>query len=176
MQPQRHAARGRRKAWPRDMDEHGAAQAGDARPRIVIELKEQVVEAVLAPEAVAWFIGRAPKAAIVAPVGWVFAPGIRSADTARRQQYPRPRQAVSAPPQPHRAIASARRAAIAFALVGLHAGAPKGYGQNQGAGAQPALRPQAGSRPDIDRGERNPSHNRPRRKRFPTPACSCILE
>src|SRR5579863_2034684 len=122
MQPQRHAAGGRRKARPRDMDEHGAAQAGDARPRIVIELKEQVIEAVLAPEAVAWFIGRAPKAAIVAPVGWVFAPGIRSADTARRQQRPRPR--LPPPSAAPRASARAPCSHSVFACFPSRRGAP----------------------------------------------------
>ena len=46
------------KARPCDMDEHGAAAAGDARPRVVVDLDNQIVETVVAPEPVAWFIGR----------------------------------------------------------------------------------------------------------------------
>ena len=58
------------------MDEHGAAPAGDAGPRVVVDFDEEVVEVVVAPEPVAWFIGRAPERPVVAPVGRVLAPGV----------------------------------------------------------------------------------------------------
>ena len=121
--PQRDAAGGRREARPGHMEEDGAAAAGHPRPGVVVDLDDDVVEAVVAPEPVAWFIGRAPERPVVAPVVRVLAPGIVRADAADRQQRPRPRQAVGPPPQPQRAKSAARGAAVAFALVGLDAGA-----------------------------------------------------
>ena len=50
---ERDAARGRREARPRHMDEHRAAAAGDARPGVVVELDDEVVEMVGAPQPVA---------------------------------------------------------------------------------------------------------------------------
>ena len=50
----------------------------------MIELEKNVVEAVVPPEPVAWFIGRPPEGAVVAPIGWVFTPGVGGADTANR--------------------------------------------------------------------------------------------
>ena len=55
-------------------------------------------EAVGAAQPVAWFIGRPPEGVVVAPVMRVLAPGIVRADAAHRQQCPRPRQAIGAPP------------------------------------------------------------------------------
>ena len=45
-QLERDAAGGRRKARPGGMDEHRAAAAGDARPRVVVELDDEIVERV----------------------------------------------------------------------------------------------------------------------------------
>ena len=76
-------AGGRRQAWAGDVDEHGAAATGNPGPRVVIEFEKNVVEGVVAPEAVAWFIGRPPEGAVVAPVGGIFAPRIGAADAAK---------------------------------------------------------------------------------------------
>ena len=116
------------KSGLRHVDENGAAAAGHARPGVVVDFDDHVVEAVAAAQPVAWFIGRAPEGLVVAPVVRVLAPGIVRADAADRQQGPRPRQAVGAPPQPHRAKSAAWGAAIAFALIGLDAGAAEGDG------------------------------------------------
>ena len=113
------------------MDENGAAAAGHARPGIVVDFDDYVVEAVAAAEPVAWFIGRAPEAVVIAPVVRVLAPGIVRADAADRQQCPRPRQAIGAPPQPHWQKSAARGAAVAFALIGLDAGAAERHGHSQ---------------------------------------------
>src|SRR5580692_11218736 len=96
--------------------------------------------AVAAAQPVAWFIGRAPEGLVVAPVVRILAPGIVRADAADRQQGPRPWQAVGAPPQPQRAKSAARGAAVAFALIGLDAGAAERNGHSQWASKQPALR------------------------------------
>ena len=80
------------------MDEHAAAATGDARPRVVVKFEKNVVKGVVAPEAVAWFIGRPPEWAVVAPIGRIFAPGLARTDPANREEGPRPRQAISPPP------------------------------------------------------------------------------
>ena len=85
MQPQGYAPSSRREPRPRDMDEYGAAAAGHSGLRVVVNLDKQVVEAVVAPKAVAWFTGRPLKGSIIAPVGRIFAPGIGGTDAAQRQ-------------------------------------------------------------------------------------------
>ena len=62
------------------MDEHGAATAGYPGPGVVVDLDDEVVEVVVAPEAIAWFIGRAAERPIVAPICRVLAPGIGAPD------------------------------------------------------------------------------------------------
>ncbi len=133
------------------MDEDGAAAASHARLRVVVDFDDHVVEAVATAEPVAWFIGRAPEGLVIAPVVGVLAPGIVRADAADRQQCPWAWQAIGAPPQPHRAKSAARGTAIAFALIGLDAGAADRNGYRQGAGKQPTLRFAARPGADADR-------------------------
>ena len=78
-------ASGRRQTWAGDMDEHGAAATGNSGPRVVIEFEKNVVEGVVAPEVVAWFIGRPPEWAVIAPVGGIFTPGVGRTDPTKRQ-------------------------------------------------------------------------------------------
>lgn len=151
------------------MNEHGAAAAGDARPRIVIEFDEDIVEGVVAAKPVAWFIGRPPERPIVTPVGRIFTPGVAGSDTTSRQQCSRMREAVGPPPQPHGTKSPARGAAVALALVRSHAGAPEGNGHGQVAGAEPALRSPPRPRTDLDPGKRSPSHGMAAAERFPPP-------
>lgn len=66
------------------MDEHGTAAAGHARPGVVVDFDDHVVEAVATLEPVAWFIGRAPEVPVIAAVGGILAPGIARADPPRR--------------------------------------------------------------------------------------------
>ncbi len=158
MRSQRNAACRRGEVWPGDVDEDGAAASGHPRPRVVVDLDDQVIEAVVAAEPVAWFIGRPPEGLVVAPVVWNLAPGVVRADVAHWQQCPRPRQAVGAPPQPHRAKMATRGAAIAFALIGLDAGAAECNGRRQRPGEQPALRFAARPGADADRAKCGPFH------------------
>jgi hypothetical protein len=71
------------------MDENGTAPTGHARPFIVIDLNDEIVKAVGPPQAVAWFIGRPAERLIVAPVVWVFAPGVAWPDPPNRQKHVR---------------------------------------------------------------------------------------
>src|SRR5271166_3637945 len=100
------------------MDEYGAATTGNPGPCVVIEFEKNVVEGVVAPEAVAWFIGRAPERAVIAPIGRIFAPGVGRADPAQGKRCLRARKAVGPPPQPHRAKPAAGRSPVALPLIG----------------------------------------------------------
>ena len=55
--PQGDATGRGRKVLAGDVDEHGAAAKSHARARVVVDLDEQVVQAVGPEQAVAWFIG-----------------------------------------------------------------------------------------------------------------------
>ncbi len=81
---QRDAACCRCEARPSHMDKHRAAATSHARTGIVIDLDENVVEPVVAPQMVAPFIGRTVKRPVVAPVGRVLAPGVRPPDAPGR--------------------------------------------------------------------------------------------
>ena len=96
---ERDAAGGRRPVRPRHMHEHCAAAAGDPRPDVVIHLDDEVVEAIVPPEPVAWFIGRPPEWAVIAAVRGIFAPCQVGRDPPRRQKGRGPRGAVGPPPQ-----------------------------------------------------------------------------
>jgi len=72
----RDTARSGAKTRPCDMNEYSAAVAGNTRARVVVYFDDQIVKPIGALEAIAWFIGRPPERAIVAPVRGVFAPGI----------------------------------------------------------------------------------------------------
>jgi len=82
------------------VDEDRAAAAGDAWPGVVINLDDQVVQPIVAPESIAWFIGRPPKWTIVAPVFGILAPRIGAADLPNRQRGARRRKAIRPPPEP----------------------------------------------------------------------------
>ena len=145
-----------------NVDENSAAAAGDARPSIVVDFDDEIVEAVVAAQAVAWFSGRPLVGVVVTPIVRVLAPSVVSGDPANRQACLRPRQTVGAPPQPDRAKAAGRRAAVAFALVGLDAGAAERDRYGNRTGGQPALASPAWPGIDVDDGKRSPSHGRDR--------------
>jgi hypothetical protein len=152
------AAFGRPKTWPGDMDKDGAAAAGNARPRVVVDLDNEVVEAVVPAQPVAWFIGRALERPVVAAVCRIFAPGIAGTDSANRQRSPRARKPLGAPPQANRAKPAGWRRAVAFALVGLDAAPAERDSQRVGTGEEPTLRSPAWPGPDADGVKRSSSH------------------
>src|SRR5260221_9693281 len=57
------------------MQEHGTAAAGDARAEILIDLDDEVVEVILAREAVSGLVTHQPDRLVVAAVVWVLPPG-----------------------------------------------------------------------------------------------------
>jgi len=159
------------------MDEHGAAAAGDSGLRVVVNLNKQVIEAVIAPQAVAWFTGRPLKSLVIPPVGRIFAPGIGATDAAQRQWRPRAWQAIGPPPNPHRQKLTAWYAAVALAFVRLNAAAPERDGHNAQTSAHQTLRAATWPRVNADRARGIPRHSVTGLSvaNFPTPACSCIL-
>ncbi len=139
--PKRDAAGCRRETRARNMDKDCAAQPGNAWPGVVIDLDDDVIEPVVPPKPVAWFIGRPLKCMIVAPVVGVFAPCVGGPNTANGEPCPGARKPVGTPPQSHRTKLPVRRATIALPLVGADAGAAKRNRQAPRTGAEPPLRP-----------------------------------
>ena len=132
------------------MDKDGTAPPGDPGSRVVVNLDNHVVKAVVAPEPIAWVIGRPPEGMVVAPIRRVFAPRILRPDAAGRQECARPTQPIGPPPQPHGSKPAARRAAVALAFIGLDAGPTQRDRQGHGAGEQPTLGSQARPNADAD--------------------------
>jgi len=100
----------------------------------VIEFEKNVVEGVVAPEVLAWFIGRPPERAVIAPIGGIFGPGVGRADPAKGKRCPRARKAIGPPPQPHHVKPAAGRSPVAFAFIGPDAGAAERDGHQQSTG------------------------------------------
>src|SRR5262245_45872932 len=107
------------------MQEDRAAAPGHPRAGIVVDLDDQVVKPVAAPEAVAWFIDRPSEGAVVAAVGRILAPGQVHPDPPDRQPRRWPRSPIRALPQAQRPETPGRGRPIAFPLVGPDAGAPQ---------------------------------------------------
>jgi hypothetical protein len=103
---------------PRQMQKHGAAAPGNAWPRVVVDLDNEIVETIGARQAVTAAIRRQPHRLVIMPVAGVFAPGVLGLDPPYRQVRPWPDVAVGAPPQLPRAEGASRGPAIALALVG----------------------------------------------------------
>ncbi len=146
--PQRDTARSRRKAFPGDMDEHGAAASGHPRTPVVIDFDDEIVEAVVPQKPIAWVIGRPPERMVIAPVRGVLAPGVVEPDPPYREQSSRARQAIGSPPQPDRAKPAGRCPAVTFALRRLDPGAAERNSGCNLAGEQRPLR--ASARPSVD--------------------------
>src|SRR5262245_13661095 len=103
------------------MQEHGAAAPGDARAGVVVDLDDEIVEVVVARQAVAARAALQANRLVVMAVGRVFAPGILGTDRPHREMRFRADMAVGAPPQPLGEEDAAGSAAVALALVGLDA-------------------------------------------------------
>src|SRR5580704_2464643 len=127
-----------REARSSEVDEHRASKPGDARPCIVIDLDDKIIEMIRAPQAIAGCVGRAADWAIVGTVAGVFTPGVVRRNSANRQQCSRRRAAICAPPKPHETKAPAWRGAVALTLVRLDAGPAERYRNSEGAGGEPA--------------------------------------
>jgi hypothetical protein len=122
---QPNASRGRRKAVTGQMDEHGAASPGDTRAGVVVDLDNEVVEMVIAPEPVAGLVGPAAERTVVAPFSGVLAPGIVGPDRPDWKLRPRARVSVCPPPELPQLEQATRRSTIALAFVGPNTSTPQ---------------------------------------------------
>src|SRR5665213_4265693 len=150
----RNAARGRPEILSRQMQEHGAGAATDARRAVVVDLDDEIIEMVGALEPVA--VARSPEAyglVVMAAPGF-FAPGVFRRDGANGQKCARSRVAIGAPPQLPGPEDAPGSPAIALALVGADAAPPQRDRHRLSAHYEPAPARIAGSRPDPDHGKR----------------------
>jgi len=106
---------------------------------------------VLAGEPVAGPLAYPPDRLVVVAVSGVFAPGVLGANLADGEMRLRPAMTVGAPPQFSRTKDAPRGPAIALALVGEDAAAPKRHRKSHSARRQPSL-------PGISRPRANPDH------------------
>jgi hypothetical protein len=140
------------------MDENGAAPAGHARSRIMVDLNDEIVKAVGPPQAVAWFTGRPMERPVVAPVVWVFAPRIVRPDPSNRQKPTRADQSIGPPPQPNRAEPANGCRAVTFPLRCLGAGSSQCDPKNSISRREPALATPIWSAADMNDRERSSPH------------------
>src|ERR1700761_4211435 len=103
------------------MDEDGTATPGNARPGILVDLDDYIVEPVSTPQPVAGLLRRPPERLVVAAISRVLTPGVGGRDPADRQRCSRLRQAIGPPPQPERMETAYRRRAVPLTLIGLNA-------------------------------------------------------
>src|ERR1700676_1779827 len=119
------------------MQEYRAAAAGNARRGVVIDLDDEIVEMVVAPEPIATVIAIQPyRPVVMAAVGGL-APAVRRPDGGNRQEGMRPRVPVGPPPQSPRPEGAFWGSAIALTLVGDDSAAPKGDRDRLPAGGKP---------------------------------------
>src|ERR1043166_1720263 len=122
----------------RHMDEYGAAASTHQRPTVVVDLDDEVVEPIVAPQAVAGLAVGEPNGPVVAAVRRVLAPAILMGDAAHRKQRAGPRPAVRTPPHPDRPKAAPRGCAVALALVGADPRTTQGDWQAPWSAAEPS--------------------------------------
>jgi hypothetical protein len=136
------------------VNEHCAASPGYPRPRIVIDFDDEVVKMIGTSQVVAGCIDGPLHRAIIPSIGGILAPGIIWRNAPDGEQGARRWTAVSSPPQSDQTKATARRCAIAFALIGLNAGSAERDRNVRGADREPALGPVSGAGTD-----KNVSHS-----------------
>ena len=107
------------------MQEYGTPAAGNPRPCVVIDLDNEVIKVIGALEVIARMLTANSDRLVVMTIGWIFTPGIVFANRANRKKGPRPRMTIGTPPQSAQPKHAARRAAIAFALVGADPATPE---------------------------------------------------
>lgn len=154
------AAGSRPQSRSRHMDEYCAATVRNPGPGIVIELDDQVIEVIIAPQPVAGCMFRSTDRPVVASIRRILAPGVGSVDAAHRQSGARTWTAIGAPPHLTRPESSLRRRPVAFTLVGANAGSPERGSASRRIGENPATRRQARSRPDVNKSQGCQSHTR----------------
>ena len=146
--PRNPGGRGR-SSVARHVNENRAAPSGNPRPRIVVDLDDQVIKRSSRHR-------RSPAALSVSRSGG-YSAGREGPRTSRRRRNRPHRQAgarpwapVRAPPQPDGPENPARSTAVAFPLVRPDAATSERDGKAQRSRRQPALCPPAGASPHID--------------------------
>ena len=71
-----NAARSRGKTSPRRVDEHSAAAACHTRPCVVVDLDDEIIEIILAPQPVGIRLRGNFHRPVVMPIGGVFTPAV----------------------------------------------------------------------------------------------------
>jgi hypothetical protein len=97
--------------------------------------------------------------AIVPSIGGILTPGVIGGDASDREQRARRWTAIGSPPQTDQTKATARRGAIAFALIGLNAGPPQRDRNVRGADSEPALASVSRARTDKNVSHRYAAHS-----------------
>jgi hypothetical protein len=120
------------------MDEHRAAAAGNAGPRVMINLDNEIVEMILTRQAIGSRMGADLDGLIVMAIGGVFTPAVRRSDALCRERGKWTCVPVRTPPEPAEAERAARGAAITFAFVGLNSAASERHRQYECSGRKPA--------------------------------------
>jgi hypothetical protein len=120
----------------------------------VIDLDNEIIEAVVARESIAAATGLEPYRLVVMAALRIFAPGVYRPNGADGQECAWPRVAVGTPPHLPGPKGAFRGPAIAFALVGPDAAAPKGDRYGLPVGGKPAPARVAGGGVTPDRGSR----------------------
>jgi len=155
----RHAACSRGKTRAGDVNEHRTPAPSHPGPDIMIDFDEEVVESIATPKPVAWFIGRPGDGTIVIPICGLFTPGGSLRNAPGRKQGARAREPIRPPPQSQRTKPAARRPAVALALIRSDAPPPHRNRQDQGSGAQQALRFAPRPRPNRNVTKKYPAHS-----------------
>src|ERR1700733_4817822 len=150
----RNASGGRRKIRANEMKEHRTAAAGNRGLRVVIDLDDEIVEMIVAPESVAAIIISECERPVVMAAQRVFTPGVLWADGANRQKRVRSRRTVGAPPQLPWPESPLWGPAVPLALVRDDSAPPQGDRDGIRAGREPAPTGVTGRSPDPDRRQR----------------------
>src|ERR1700733_3749160 len=150
----RNASGGRRKIRARQMKEHRTAAPDNPGLRVVIDLDDEIVEMIVAPQSITAVIMAERARPVVVAAGRVFTPGVPGADGANRQKGVRSRRTVGAPPQSQWPESPLWGSAVALALVGDDSTPPHGDRDGVRAGGEPAPARVTGRGPDPDRFQR----------------------
>ena len=132
------ASCGRSESLPCCVDEDRAAAAGDARPRIVVNLDDKIIKIIRARQPIGicirWHLDRS----IIMAIGRVFAPTVRRGYPLCRKGCCWSRMPVGPPPKPPEPETAPRCTAVAFAFVRLDSATPERHWQGQHSCHEPA--------------------------------------
>jgi hypothetical protein len=155
---QGHTAGGGTEARARDVDENRAAAAGNARPGIMIELDNEVVEMIRPPKSVAGTAFRQQYGPVVPSIQRIFTPAVILPDTPDRKQRFRTDGAVGPPPEPPGPKPAARGSAVPLVFIGPDSRAAESNRHPACPGNKPSLRAEPSARPNVNGGMGNFSH------------------